>query len=239
MGSLHVKLWTVLLIVLVFSLCLSDEKPQESMIGEKEPKTTVPIPTTTIAPATSAQEKAAQTTPIAKARDLLGETVTVKGVVTAPPGVFREDVMYIQDDTAGIKIYSEVLADCEIRLGNVVCVEGVVDRFYGNIEVKFIKKDKISVLEDKNPHPLPLSIKKAKKMEGSFVTVKGTAANIQHNKFYLQDDTEKIAVYIDRDTGITLDIEKNEKIRVSGIITQYKGQMEILPRYDDDITLRE
>lgn len=239
MGSLHVKLWTVLLIVLVFSLCLSDEKPQESMIGEKEPETTVPIPTTTPVPTTLEQRETEQTTTIAKVRELLGETVTVKGVVTAPPGIFRDDVMYIQDSTAGIKIYSTTLKRCDIHLGDVVRVEGVVDRFYGTLEVKFLKRDKISIVGSRTPQPFSLSIREAKKVEGSLVTVEGTAIDIQHNKFYLQKNGEKIAVYIDVDTGITLNVKEREKMQVLGIVTEYKNQMEILPRYNEDIRSKE
>ncbi|MCK4247172.1 MAG: hypothetical protein KAT49_00410 [Methanomicrobia archaeon] len=239
------KVWGIILIVMVCSLCLSEQE-EKSITGEQEPEKTIVTETAqntdkpaniTSKPTTTESKIGESFTDIKKVRELLGETVSIQGVVTAPPGVFRDDVMYIQDSTAGIKVYSRVLRDLDIELGDIVTIEGVIDRYYENIEIKFLKTEKISICGNETPYPLSLSIKEAKQREGSFIKIEGTVNSVYKNKFYLEDENDEIIVYIDKDTGISITVKKGDKVQVSGIISLYKGEMEILPRYNNDIQL--
>ena len=237
------KVWGIVLIVMVCSLCLSEQE-EKSITGEKEPEESTAKTITE----TETQEKNIAKTitetkvsesfmDIEKARELLGETVSIKGVVTAPPGIFRDDVMYIQDSTAGIKVYSRVLNDLDIKLGDVVRIEGVIDRYYENIEIKFLKTEKISILGNETPYSLSLSIKEAKNREGSFIAIEGTVTKVYRNKFFVRDESDEIIVYIDKDTGISISVKTGDRVKISGVISQYKEDIEILPRYDEDIQL--
>ena len=238
------KVWGIILILLVCSLCLSEQEEEKSITGEKEPEESIAktvtgteTPEKSIAKTITETKVSESFTDIEKARELLGETVSIKGVVTAPPGIFREDVMYIQDSTAGIKVYSRVLNDFDIKLGDIVKIEGVIDRYYENIEIKFLKTEKISILGNETPYPFSLSIKEAKNREGSFIAIEGTVTKVYKNKFYIEDRKDEIIVYIDKDTGISLNVKTGDRVKVSGVISQYKEDIEILPRYDEDIQL--
>ncbi|RLF30766.1 MAG: hypothetical protein DRM98_06375 [Thermoplasmata archaeon] len=237
------KVWGIVLIVMVCSLCLSEQE-EKSITGEKEPEestaktiTETETPEKNIAKTITETKVSESFMDIEKARELLGETVSIKGVVTAPPGIFRDDVMYIQDSTAGIKVYSRVLNDLDIKLGDVVRIEGVIDRYYENIEIKFLKTEKISILGNETPYSLSLSIKEAKNREGSFIAIEGTVTKVYRNKFFIRDESDEIIVYIDKDTGISISVKTGDRVKISGVISQYKEDIEILPRYDEDIQL--
>lgn len=237
------KVWGIVLIVMVCSLCLSEQE-EKSITGEKEPEgstaktiTETETPEKNIAKTITETKVSESFMDIEKARELLGETVSIKGVVTAPPGIFRDDVMYIQDSTAGIKVYSRVLNDLDIKLGDVVRIEGVIDRYYENIEIKFLKTEKISILGNETPYSLSLSIKEAKNREGSFIAIEGTVTKVYRNKFFVRDESDEIIVYIDKDTGISISVKTGDRVKISGVISQYKEDIEILPRYDEDIQL--
>lgn len=237
------KVWGIVLIVMVCSLCLSEQE-EKSITGEKEPEestaktiTKSETPEKNIAKTITETKVSESFMDIEKARELLGETVSIKGVVTAPPGIFRDDVMYIQDSTAGIKVYSRVLNDLDIKLGDVVRIEGVIDRYYENIEIKFLKTEKISILGNETPYSLSLSIKEAKNREGSFIAIEGTVTKVYRNKFFVRDESDEIIVYIDKDTGISISVKTGDRVKISGVISQYKEDIEILPRYDEDIQL--
>ncbi|HDN81325.1 MAG: hypothetical protein J7L10_01140 [Methanomicrobia archaeon] len=220
------------------------EQEEKSITGEKEPEestaktiTETETPEKNIAKTITETKVSESFMDIEKARELLGETVSIKGVVTAPPGIFRDDVMYIQDSTAGIKVYSRVLNDLDIKLGDVVRIEGVIDRYYENIEIKFLKTEKISILGNETPYSLSLSIKEAKNREGSFIAIEGTVTKVYRNKFFVRDESDEIIVYIDKDTGISISVKTGDRVKISGVISQYKEDIEILPRYDEDIQL--
>jgi len=232
------KMWGIVLIILVCSLCLSEQE-EKSITGEKEPEKTITnMPTSITNNPTVAETNVSESfTDIEKARELLGETVHIKGVVTAPPGIFREDIMYVQDSTAGIKVYSKILKDLDIKLGDIVRIEGVIDRYYENIEIKFLKTEKISILGNEAPRPFFLPIKEAKNREGSFVEIEGNVTKVYESKFYIEDKNNDITVYRDKDTGISINVKTGDKVKVSGIISKYKEEIEILPRYDEDIHL--
>jgi len=233
------KVWgivlLIVLLILVFSLCLGEEK-EKTITGEKEPEESM---IKEISTPKQDQTITESFTPIEKARNLLGETVIIKGTVTVPPGVFRDDIMYIQDSTGGIKVYSKLLSELGIKLGDIVRIEGVIDRYYDNIEIKFLKNEKISIIGNETPFPLSLSIKEAKNREGSFVKIEGTVTKIYKNNFYIEDGEDIIKVYIDKDTGISINVKTGDKVEISGVISKYKGEIEILPRYKTDIIEKE
>jgi len=68
--------------------------------------------------------------------DRLGQTVTVKGIVTAASGTFF-DVIYLQDATGGITVFGAIPSDTILPLGAVLQVKGVVDAYNGDTELSF------------------------------------------------------------------------------------------------------
>ena len=62
-----------------------------------------------------------------------GERVTVKGIVTASPGMIRDDILYVQDKTGGIEVYGKDLPYCS--LGDEIEVDGKVTEYRGETEL--------------------------------------------------------------------------------------------------------
>jgi hypothetical protein len=75
-----------------------------------------------------------ETTPYSP--DRLGQTMTVRGVVTAGSGTFF-DVLYLQDATGGISVFGSIPSDKVIPLGAVLQVTGVLDQYNNDLELKF------------------------------------------------------------------------------------------------------
>jgi hypothetical protein len=68
--------------------------------------------------------------------DRLGQTVTVKGTVTAASGTFF-DVIYLQDTTGGITVFGAIPSDTILPLGAVLQVKGTIDAYNGDVELSF------------------------------------------------------------------------------------------------------
>jgi hypothetical protein len=68
--------------------------------------------------------------------DMLGQTVTVRGTVTAASGTFF-DVTYLQDATGGITVFGAIPSDTILPLGAVLQVKGTIDAYNGDTELSF------------------------------------------------------------------------------------------------------
>jgi DNA/RNA endonuclease YhcR with UshA esterase domain len=63
-----------------------------------------------------------------------GDFVTVAGVVTAPPGTFRANNLYMQDATGGIQVFG-LPGGLGIELGDSIEVSGEIDIFNTEFEI--------------------------------------------------------------------------------------------------------
>jgi hypothetical protein len=68
--------------------------------------------------------------------DKLGQTVTIRGTVTAASGTFF-DVTYLQDATGGITVFGAIPSDTILPLGAVLQVKGTIDAYNGDTELAF------------------------------------------------------------------------------------------------------
>ncbi len=67
---------------------------------------------------------------IAEAKDLpIGEFAIVKGIVTSSPGQIEASFTYIEDETAGAKIFSGTLEGQGIEVGDQIEIGGIVEEF--------------------------------------------------------------------------------------------------------------
>jgi DNA/RNA endonuclease YhcR with UshA esterase domain len=77
--------------------------------------------------------------PIATARDLIGNTVTVEGIVTMFPGGFFAGSgakIYIEDEEGGIQVYMPGgLGGLDVAIGDQVRVSGEVELYRDSIEL--------------------------------------------------------------------------------------------------------
>jgi DNA/RNA endonuclease YhcR with UshA esterase domain len=71
---------------------------------------------------------------IAAAKQVVNDTVTVEGIVTATRGTFRVDNAYVQDATSGVQIFNLPLS-LTLALGDSVRVHGKMTTFSGENEI--------------------------------------------------------------------------------------------------------
>lgn len=166
--------------------------------------------------------------------------VAVEGQVTAPPGIFDEKTFYVQDSTAGIMVYLSQGQPPTLIEGDWVRVTGVTWDYYGVREIKVAEAGDIQRLGKGEPLE-PTMIKTGEvdeAHEGLLVQIIGEVTGWGRSALYLDDGSGEAKVYIKKATGIERPwVEKGEIYSVIGIVSQYKDEHELLPRYQSDIAL--
>lgn len=167
-----------------------------------------------------------------------GEWVKVEGVVTAAPELLGSRVMYIEDETGGIKILLDSKNRDDLQYGDRVEVIGQVSESFNEIYIKVAEDAYISVLgEGDLPDPLRVETGAIDEdAEGRLVVVNGQVVATAGNTFYLDDGSGEVKVYIKDSTGINKPVmRKGYYSRIIGINSQYKDEYRILPRFQEDL----
>jgi DNA/RNA endonuclease YhcR with UshA esterase domain len=178
---------------------------------------------------------------IAEVKLIAKETiVTVEGQVTAPPGIFDEKSFYVQDSTAGTLVYLRE-GDCPVLSeGDRVRVTGQLWDYYGEREIRVAEPGDIQRLGEGEPLE-PTMIKTGEvdeAHEGLLVQIVAEITGWGRSALYLDDGSGEAKVYIKEATGIERPwVEEGEIYSVVGIVSQYKEEHELLPRYQSDISL--
>ncbi|WP_322397222.1 hypothetical protein, partial [Clostridium perfringens] len=118
--------------------------------------------------------------------DRFGETVVVEGYVTAAsniaaPGNSFFDVIYVQDDTAGLTVFG--VSTTSVKLGQKVRIKGKVSSYLGDAQVA-LKNESLGLqIIDENINlvePTKLSTKDSmlEEKEGLLVKVEGKVTRI-------------------------------------------------------------
>jgi hypothetical protein len=164
-----------------------------------------------------------------------GQTYTVKGIVTSPKDLLGTGSFYIQDEVSGLMIYAPGLTE-EINLGDVVIVTGKSKLWNGIIEIVADKVEKIGTSIPKADVLTSLS----KTFISSLVYVEGVVKEKHTYDFIVDTGSFIIKVYIKKGTNIDLsNVQVGTKVKVTGILTTYQGEYEILPRWQEDIEVLE
>ncbi len=178
---------------------------------------------------------------IAETKGMAKETVvTVEGQVTAPPGIFAEKSFYIQDSTAGTLVYLRE-GNCPVLSeGDKVRVTGQLWDYYGEREIRVAGPGDIQRLGE--GEPLKPTMIKAGEVdeahEGLLAQIIGEITGWGGSALFLDDGSGEAKIYIKEATGIERPwVEKGEIYAIIGIVSQYKDEHELLPRYQSDIAL--
>ena len=137
--------------------------------------------------------------------DRFGETVVVEGYVTsasntASPGNSFFDVIYIQDETAGLTVFG--VSGLNIKLGQRVRIKGKVSSYLNDAQIA-IKNENIDVeVIDENINliePTKLSTKDSmlEEKEGLLVKVEGKVIRIEGQNIFVDDGSGEARVYIE------------------------------------------
>ncbi len=177
---------------------------------------------------------------IVAARDLLpGTFVLLEGFVTSLPQELGKNVLYIADETSGIKVSAKG-AVAKLERGSRVQVSGNIFQAFQEMYLKLNSSQDIIVL---GTHSVPVPIEVptgeiGEEHEGRFIVVNGQVSSTSGNIFYVNDGSGDIKVYIKSTTQID-----KPKMRVGyyalikGIVSQYNEDYRLLPRYQHDIVV--
>jgi hypothetical protein len=171
-----------------------------------------------------------------------GRSVTVTGSVTVPSGAFSSSItsgFAIQDSSAGIYIND---SSSSVEVGETITVTGFIGEEYGqkNINLKKIfRKRNVNLPVAR----LSLCREIGEDLEGSLVLLNGTISKVQDDapygyKIFLVDESDECLVFINKTTELYEKIQRwkpNSKISVEGIVGEYRGVYEVLPRKSSDI----
>ncbi|AVI40304.1 5'-nucleotidase C-terminal domain-containing protein [Bacillus pumilus] len=189
---------------------------------------------------------------IKKARQLIGETVTVSGIVTADQSAIGNGKLstYIQDKSAGINVYSAQPNHFpELKAGMKVTVTGKIMSYKGLIE---IVPDQGSLKVDTVNQPLPkakrvsvkqLEMEQAGKHEGRLVKVKGYVetkpaqpAGGGYNVVIIDKKYHSTTLRVMVDTNVIDKVKTGKWYEFTGVLSRY-DTLQVLPRHQDDINL--
>ncbi|MEH7804003.1 MULTISPECIES: 5'-nucleotidase C-terminal domain-containing protein [Bacillus] len=189
---------------------------------------------------------------IKKARQLIGETVTVSGIVTADQSAVGNGKLstYIQDKSAGINVYSAQPNHFpELKAGMKVTVTGKITSYKGLIEIVPDQGSlKIDAVNQTLPKAKRVSVKQleteqAGKHEGRLVKVKGYVeakpaqpAGGGYNVVIIDKKYHSTTLRVMVDTNAIDKVKTGKWYEFTGVLSRY-DTLQVLPRHKDDMNL--
>ncbi|MDQ0461948.1 CehA/McbA family metallohydrolase [Clostridium sardiniense] len=135
--------------------------------------------------------------------DRFGEKVVVEGYVTAASNAAAKgnsffDVIYIQDETAGLTVFG--VSSTKVQLGQKVRITGKVSSYLGDAQVAVKNEEFDLQIIDENINlvePTKLSTKDSmmEEKEGLLVKVSGTITRVEDQNIYVDDGSGESRVY--------------------------------------------
>jgi len=192
---------------------------------------------------------------------LLGEIVTVRGVVTFPPGYIQPDYasFYVQQGDCGVNVFC-FEPTIELALGDSVRIRGEVEEYVSSntgagatTEIFVDSPADITVLSTGNipPEPVYLSVEEVgqEANEGRLVQTVGI---VVENNFdfamYLGDPWSGTSVQVYKSFNDSVDLSvfvPGDTLEVTGVILQYDRSSpffdgyELVPRWQRDMKYAE
>jgi len=186
-----------------------------------------------------------------------GDKVVTQGTVVVMPGIFGSQYFYISDGKNGIQVYQHFKDFPELKVGDLVEINGEVSQT-GNIKrIKIKNKDDIKIIEEKVNSPLErpclpadrgcgvlesLVIDKIDELGeeylGSLVNIQGEITEIKTNYLYLDDGSSEIKVYFKPGSKITShNFVVGESMEITGVLENTSSGLQLWPRNQDDIKI--
>ncbi|MEK7606925.1 MAG: lamin tail domain-containing protein [Patescibacteria group bacterium] len=166
----------------------------------------------------------------------VGARVKVRGAVAVPPGVLGSQIFYLSG--SGIQIYMNKKDFPEMKVGDVVEVEGELSEARGERRIKVSARESLKVISG-GPPPMPHEVGSAdvgEEYEGNLVAVHGTVIETKGSKAVIDDDNGEVVISIKNGTGIDSgSLVEGMQVKVVGIVSQRGDIYEILPRSAADI----
>lgn len=161
------------------------------------------------------------------------ESGSIEGVVTVVPGVLGEQYFYIQDDTAGMQVYSYDKDFPEMTVGDHVTVTGTKSQTRNETRIKTESAADIQIngTADIKTHEVTAL---QEEQEGMLVSFSGTLTEKSSTELLIDG---VVPVVIKSGVVLPLDsVEEGDPITISGILGQSNDEYRILPRGDHDLS---
>jgi len=204
-----------------------------------------PSPAPTATPAPTAPNET-DLLPIVQARQLpIGGRVAIRGVVTVGPGrILGEQMIAIQDDSAGICVKLPAGSLDGVVPGKVLEAEGVLAAPYGNLELRV--QDGFVTIVDTASQPAPRSLSVSQldeATEGLLARMNVTIRRIDTGSsgsvtLIVEDASGEGRIFLHDTLGlIRSDFAVGQQIAATGIVGDRLGLYRLWPRSPSDISL--
>jgi DNA/RNA endonuclease YhcR with UshA esterase domain len=174
-------------------------------------------------------QRGGATTPIGDARNAIGSTVVIQGIVTWVPS-FDSRTLFLQDETGGINLFDYDLEDFEpaggFQEGDLVRLSGTIGAYRGETQISDIEDLEVvaNVAVPATTGAMASEMNDGH-FQGVLVSITGTVSNVDvlsyGNQMVTLSDAggTEFFVYADSRTGVTADAwTVGQTYRVSGVV---------------------
>lgn len=189
--------------------------------------------------------------PIATARTLTGQIVTIEGVATMYTGGYFSGStgikFYIDDGTGGIQVYCPgAMGIVNIDIGDSVRVTGLIELYRDSVEIiPGIYPDHVEVLQTGIEPPAPIlssgaAANRDVDIIGRLITVEGQVTRLEEFSYSYEMDLmdasgDSVLVYLDKESSIDPEfIEVGNRYQMTGILELYNTLWQLKPRLASD-----
>jgi phosphatidylserine/phosphatidylglycerophosphate/cardiolipin synthase-like enzyme len=173
----------------------------------------------------------------------IGSTVTIQGIVTN--GDELGPIRYIQDATGAIPAYSPGNFSTEVKLGDIVKVTGELKDFNTLLEIDPVSS--YEIISTGNPLPAPMVVTPnqiVENIEGVLVkinnaTIDGAGGNYSATTYTITSGGQSINIYFRANHPLIGEEIPLASVNVTGIVSQFNGSYQILPRGPQDIEIAD
>jgi hypothetical protein len=169
--------------------------------------------------------------------------VSVQGQATVNAGIFGDQDIYIQDDTAGILVHLRHGALPPLLEGDVLRVVGDLYSSRGEAEIRLTGVSNVQVVGHQTPR-LPRVAhtgEVGELTEGQLLQISGRVLRYDADDIFLDDGSGEAKVHVRSGMDFKRPkVEKGQWLTVVGIVSQwgvrqpYEGGYRLLPRYQRD-----
>ena len=182
---------------------------------------------------------------IAQARNLgVGNTVTVKGIVTADSTLYPNSgvTIYFQDNTAGLSAFNNGTLLSGVRQGDSIEITGELSQFNQLLQISPVTS--VNILNSNNTLPSPISVTLTngwvQQYECMLVQVNGVTVNGSGNfsgntNYNITDGSNTREIRINTRTPLVGTPIPGSLVNITGIMSRFIGTYQLLPRYTTDI----
>ncbi|PIW36649.1 MAG: hypothetical protein COW24_04305 [Candidatus Kerfeldbacteria bacterium CG15_BIG_FIL_POST_REV_8_21_14_020_45_12] len=160
-------------------------------------------------------------------------TATVEGVVTVLPSVFGSQYFYIQDDTAGIQVYSYKKDFPELKTGDRLTVSGIKSTSRGETRIKTESAQDIQVVASDEKLVSRDVFEITEDLEGMLIHLEGALTTVNSTGGMINDSTA-----LQFKEGAQIDstiLTEGTGLSVQGIVSESNGEYRVLPRGNGDL----